>query len=84
MQVESINTYTGITQINAGDLQMDGVVGDVALNGGTLSGNGTVGNVGGLAPATQPTIGAINPGDNGLAATNTGRRCKRGQSSTVI
>jgi autotransporter-associated beta strand protein len=72
MQIESFNSYPGVTRVNAGDLQVDGQVGDVALSGGTLSGIGIVGNVGGTTPSTQPAVGTVNPGDNGSPSTDTG------------
>src|SRR5439155_737496 len=45
------------TTVNAGYLQVDGTVGNVSLNGGTLGGIGTVGVV-----TSTATGGTINPG----------------------
>ena len=51
LQLSGTNTYPGITTINAGTVQVDGSVGAVNLNGGTLSGTGnatTTGLVGSI------------------------------------
>ncbi len=63
LELDQINTYTGTTTINAGDLQVDGQIADVILNGPTaiLSGTGTVGTI------ITATGGTIDPGDNALA-----------------
>src|SRR5262249_12496197 len=63
------DTYTGLTTINQGDVQVDGQVGNVALAGGSLSGKGTVGTVDGQPPVGSPAVGTINPGDNGTTNT---------------
>ncbi len=57
------NSYANGTTINAGEVQVDGTIGNVTLNGGTasLSGLGTIGNV-------TSTLGTVNPGDNGPPA----------------
>jgi autotransporter-associated beta strand protein len=55
------NTYTGLTTVAQGDLQVDGTIGNVALGGGSLSGKGTVGAIT-MAPAAS---GIVSPGDNG-------------------
>lgn len=54
------NTYTGATQVNAGVLQIDGViVSAVTVNSGaTLSGSGTVANT-----ITIKSAGALRPGN---------------------
>jgi len=70
MEVDNINPYTGGTQINAGDLQVDGTIGNVVLDGGSLSGSGFVGNV--VSTAVSPALDTINPGDNTSPATDTG------------
>ncbi len=71
MEIDSASAYTGLTTIAAGDLQVDGKVGNVALTGGTLSGKGGTGTqqVGTItgAPPTTPAVGTVNPGDNGSA-----------------
>jgi autotransporter-associated beta strand protein len=62
------NNY-GLTTVNGGDVQVDGTIGDVVLNGGGVSGTGTdlthgqVGNIGG--PAGGVPKGNVSPGDNG-------------------
>jgi autotransporter-associated beta strand protein len=63
MELDAVETYTGATTIDQGDVQVDGTVGSVVLAGGTLSGNGTVGTVGGPANVS----GTVSPGDNGSA-----------------
>jgi autotransporter-associated beta strand protein len=60
------NTYGGTTTINQGTLRADGpnptnTVGNVLLNGGSLSGVGTVGTITSTTPAVG--VGTINPGD---------------------
>lgn len=64
LELDAINTYTGPTRINAGDVQVDGTIGAVQLTGGTLSGIGAVGTLTGASPA----VGTVNPGDNGTAS----------------
>jgi autotransporter-associated beta strand protein len=64
LELDGANTYTGTTTVVAGDLQVDGSVGDVSLQGGTLSGVGTVGPV-----TSTATGGTVAPGDNGTATT---------------
>lgn len=65
------NTFSAITTVTAGDLQVDGLLAAITLNGATsagavLSGSGTVGNV------TTGTGGTVSPGDNapGTLSTN--------------
>lgn len=61
------NSYTGLTTISAGTLQVDGVVGDVVVNGGALGGAGTTGAVtflaagGTLAPGASPGVLTTGP-----------------------
>jgi len=60
MEIDSnANTYTGVTEAHAGILQVDGTIGAVELNGGTLGGTGTTGTVTAL-----PAGGKVNPGDS--------------------
>jgi autotransporter-associated beta strand protein len=61
MELERVNTYTGVTTIFAGELRVDGQVGAVDLEGGTLGGDGTVGVVNGGTAAT-PAVGTVSPG----------------------
>ncbi|MBI3409393.1 MAG: Ig-like domain repeat protein [Planctomycetes bacterium] len=65
LQLDAFNTYRGTTTINAGDVQVDGVINNVSLNGGSVSGTGVVGTI------TTLTSGKVSPGDNG-SATPTG------------
>ncbi len=55
--------------VNAGPVQVDGIVNEVSLNStgtvGSVGGTGTVGTIDG--GAGMPPIGTINPGDNGLS-----------------
>src|SRR5262249_47341107 len=65
MDLTNTNTYTGLTTVHAGTLQVDGTIADVALTGGTLQGIGTVGNLDGtgggiVAPGDSP--GILNSG----------------------
>ncbi|MCI0461199.1 MAG: Ig-like domain repeat protein [Gemmataceae bacterium] len=65
LELDKVNTYSGTTRINAGDVQVDGTIGSVALDGGTLSGSGTVGRIAGVTPpASSAAAGTVNPGDN--------------------
>jgi len=64
LQLASVNTYPGSTFINNGDVQVDGSIANVQLNGGSVSGKGTVGTITGNG---SPAIGTIDPGDNGTA-----------------
>ncbi len=71
LQLTADNTaaLTGVSTVIAGELQVDGKLGTVALNGGTVSGGtstlaGQVGLIEGPGGQAQP-IGAISPGDNG-------------------
>jgi autotransporter-associated beta strand protein len=64
MQITAVETYTGPTTLNGGDLQVDGSIGNVLLNGGGLSGTGPVGTISGQ---TAAATGTVNPGDNGTA-----------------
>lgn len=59
LQINSTaNSYPGTTNIQVGTVQVDGTIGNVVLNGGTLSGgSGTVGTV------TSSTGGAVFPAD---------------------
>lgn len=61
LELDATNTYGGVTRIDVGDVQVDGVINNVSLNGGSLSGLGTVGTV------TMASTGTVNPGDNGTA-----------------
>src|SRR5207237_745310 len=70
MQLTSNNTYTGVTTVSAGRLQVDGPmgqIGNVSLAGGTLGGTGTVGAVTAAASG-----GTVSPGDSpGILSTGT-------------
>lgn len=56
-------TYTGLTTITQGtvDVPQGVTLGDVALNGGTLAGRGSVGQL--LGPSGGPAVGTVSPGD---------------------
>jgi autotransporter-associated beta strand protein len=61
MQITNANpNYLGTSTINAGNVQVDGTIGNVVLGGGTVSGTGTVGTITG--PAT--VAGTVSPGDS--------------------
>ncbi len=64
------DTYTGTTSIKQGNLQVDGLVGPVALNGGTLSG-GTLATTGTVGAVTTASNGTLEPGHI-LASPGTG------------
>ncbi|RLS37586.1 MAG: Ig-like domain repeat protein, partial [Planctomycetota bacterium] len=73
--LSGVNTYTGKTTVQAGNLQVQGSLAAgsaVTISGGTLSGTGTVGNVtmssGTLAPGAK--IGIINTGNNVFTGGN--------------
>ncbi|WP_208989374.1 autotransporter-associated beta strand repeat-containing protein, partial [Pseudovibrio sp. POLY-S9] len=51
------NTYTGGTTVSGGKLVVDGTIGDVIVNGGSLGGSGTIN---GSATITSGTIAADN------------------------
>jgi autotransporter-associated beta strand protein len=60
---DNSNTLTNTILLQAGMLQVDGVVGGVQVSGGMVGGNGTVGR---MATAGNPgPAGIINPGDLG-------------------
>jgi autotransporter-associated beta strand protein len=65
LQLTRSNLYTGLTHPTAGVLVVDGTIADVELNGGTLAGTGTVGNItttaagGTVAPGDLPAPGAL-------------------------
>ncbi|KZK79540.1 Extracellular serine protease precursor [Pseudovibrio sp. Ad13] len=52
------NTYTGNTTVSAGTLVVDGLIGDVTINGGTLGGSGTI------TGSVTVTNGAIAAGNS--------------------
>jgi autotransporter-associated beta strand protein len=68
MQLTNNETYTGLTTVRAGKLQVDGLIDDVSLTGGTLQGIGFVGAIDGtgggtVAPGDSPGIlhsGSVN------------------------
>ena len=64
------DTYTGTTSIKQGNLQVDGLVGPVVLNGGTLSG-GTLATTGTVGAVTTASNGTLEPGHI-LASPGTG------------
>jgi len=71
LQLDANNVaYTGLTTINAGEVEVDGSIGNVALAGGSVAGNGHVGTVDDGPPAGTPAVGFINPGDNGTVLPN--------------
>ncbi|MBI2808901.1 MAG: Ig-like domain repeat protein [Planctomycetes bacterium] len=63
LDADSSASYTGDTIVNTGVVQVDGVIANVRLTGGTLAGTGVVGAITGNSPAE----GTINPGDNDVA-----------------
>jgi hypothetical protein len=61
------DTYNGGTTVDAGSLLVDGTIGSVTLNGGTVGGTGTVGVVtttagGTLSPGGTNTPGVLSSG----------------------
>src|SRR5262249_17325227 len=56
--------YTGTTTINAGDVQVDGIIGAVVLGDGSVSGTGQIGAVT-VTVSMPPAKGGVAPGDNG-------------------
>ena len=64
LELDKANTYTGMTTVTAGDLEVDGAIGDVTLNGAGVSLSG-VGNVGTIIIGAAG--GTVSPGDNGSA-----------------
>jgi autotransporter-associated beta strand protein len=54
--------YAGPTTIQEGDVQVDTLVGEIRLDGGTLSGTGTTGPINGT-PSSAPAVGIVSPGD---------------------
>ncbi len=68
LTVDNTGTLTGPLTVTAGDVQVDGKVGEVDLNGGTasVSGIGNVANIDNGSAGTAP-VGTIYPGDNGSA-----------------
>jgi autotransporter-associated beta strand protein len=55
--LQEVNTYGGITVINDGTLEMNGVVGPVSVNAGALAGNGMATNT-----VTIQSVGTLRPG----------------------
>ena len=80
-------TYTGVSTVTGGQLQVDGKIDNVALAGGTVSGVGQIGDI--VGGAGGPT-GTINPGDNGalvttgVLTTNTGAGGETWGSNTTL
>ena len=72
LELNAVETYTGPTTINAGDVQVDAsaAIQNVVLNGGSVSGQGSVATIAG--PAAGAAIGTINPGINGTTPIVTG------------
>lgn len=66
LELNAVNSYTGVTNILNGDVQVDtgASINNVTLTGGSLSGKGMVG-------AVASGSGTVNPGYNATAA-NTG------------
>ncbi len=64
LELDKANTYSGMTTVTAGDLQVDGAIGAVTLNGASASLSG-VGNVGAIIIGAAG--GTVSPGDNGSA-----------------
>jgi autotransporter-associated beta strand protein len=71
LQLTAVETYTGVTTTKNGDLQVDGTIGNVQQQGGTLSGKGNVGTITDITGSTTP-VATTAPGDNGSASTEFG------------
>jgi len=67
VRLQNVNSY-GITSINAGTLEVNGVVGPVSINSGTLAGNGMATNTITIQSATGAVIA---PGAAGGANVGT-------------
>jgi autotransporter-associated beta strand protein len=62
LQLAPNTPYTGPTTIQQGDVQVDTTVGEIRLDGGSLSGTGTTGPLNG-DPSTAPAVGTVSPGN---------------------
>lgn len=85
MELDAVNTYTGLTTLNNGTLQVDGVIQDVTLvsPGGVLQGTGTVGVLAGVVGEVSPgdgTTGILHSGNVTWTSQNTFRVELRGTS----
>jgi len=71
LQLFNHETYTGVSTVNSGDLQVDGSLGPiggpfspVSLAGGSLNGNGSVGAVTSSAPVAPSNASTLAMGDS--------------------
>jgi autotransporter-associated beta strand protein len=71
LELDADSTGTLPTSIldTAGDVQVDGAIGQVSLSGtGSVSGRGTIGIMDGAGGPGTPVVGTVAPGDNGSVA----------------
>jgi autotransporter-associated beta strand protein len=74
MQIASVTSYPGLTEVTAGKLLVDqpGALGNVLVSGGILAGTGAVGTGSASVPALTATGGTVHPGDGPGTLTATG------------
>ncbi len=72
LDADSTATLANAIADNSGDVQVDGAVGEINVNGGSVSGKGTVGVLAGGGGLGSPVVGTISPGDNASLASPIG------------
>ncbi|MFO0880161.1 MAG: Ig-like domain repeat protein [Gemmataceae bacterium] len=71
LELDGTSTYSGPTSILVGEVQVDGSIGAVELEGGTLAGIGQVGAITGDTGGTTAAVGTVAPGDSGTGILST-------------